>query len=84
MAVLDGYDPSRLQFVVDALRTAVAVVPVDLTTDKDRKKMSTNNDQLRNGRRAIRNPDGTGMTYAQIAAAANLTVAQVQDLAGRI
>lgn len=85
MALLDGYDTSRLQFVADALRTAISPTSVDLTMETDRKKISTHNDFLRsNGHRAVRNSDGSGMTIAQIAAAANLTVAQVQDAAGRI
>jgi hypothetical protein len=85
MALLDGYDASRLQFVVDALRTFSSPTAVDLTMEKDRKKIGTNDDQLRsNGHRAVRNSDGTGMTLAQIATSANLTVAQVTDIAGRI
>ena len=84
MGVLDGYDSSRLQFVVDALRTDGSM-PVDLTMESRRVKIGTNDDFLRrNGHRAVRNSDGTGMTIAQIATAANLTVAQVQDIAGRI
>ena len=82
MSILDA---NTLQFVVDALRTMVSPTAIDLTMDKDRKKISTNDDLLRtNGHRAIRNPDGTGMTIAQIATASGLTVAQVQDIAGRI
>lgn len=85
MGVLDGYDSSRLQFVVDALRTMGSPTSVDLTMEKDRKKIGTNDDALRsNGHRAIRNSDGTGMTIAQIATAAGLTSAQVLDLAGRL
>jgi hypothetical protein len=85
MALLDGYDASRLQFVVDALRTATSPTSIDLTQENQRKKLSTNDDILRsNGHRAVRNVDGTGMTIAQIAAAAGLTSAQVQDIAGRI
>lgn len=85
MAVLDGYDSNRLQFVVDALRTMNSPTAVDLTKVADRQRVGTNLDLLRtNGHVAIRNNDGTGMTIAQIATAANLTTAQVQDLAGRI
>jgi hypothetical protein len=86
MALLDGYDSSRLQFVADALRSAVGPMnPLDITIEVNRKKISSNDDQLRaNGHRAIRNSDGTAMTIAQIATAANLTSAQVQDIAGRI
>lgn len=85
MGVLDGYDPSRLQFVMDALRTASSPTAIDLTQNAHRAKMSTNDDYLRtNGHRAVRNADGTGMTLAQIATAAGLTSVQVQDLAGRI
>ncbi len=85
MGVLDGYDASRLQFVVDALRTASSPTQLDLTKETDRKKISTTNDILRsNGHVAIRNADGTSLTVAQIATAANLTVAQVTDIAGRL
>jgi hypothetical protein len=85
MGVLDGYDASRLQFVADALRTMSSPTVVDLTTEVHRKKISTNDDTLRsNGHRAVRNSDGTGMTIAQIATAAGLTSAQVQDMAGRL
>lgn len=85
MAVLDSIDAGRLQFVVDALRTAVSPTQLDLTMNGDRQKVHTINDTLRsNGHKAIRNPDGTGMTLAQIATASGLTVAQVQDIAGRI
>lgn len=85
MALLDGYDANRLQFVVDALRTASSPTVLDLTMDADRRKHSSNSDILRsNGHRAVRNADSTGMTIAQIATASNLTSAQVQDIAGRI
>ena len=85
MGVLDGYDANRLQFVVDALRTAQSPTVVDLTMNRDRGKLATQDDYLRaRGRPAIRNSDGTGMTYAQIATAAGLTTAQVQDIAGRL
>ena len=85
MGVVDGYSPSTLQFVVDALRTMSTPTSVDLTMESDRRKISTIQDTLRtNGRQAIRNADGTGMTIAQIATAANLTAAQVRDIAGRI
>jgi hypothetical protein len=85
MALLDGYDANRIQFVVDALRTAVSPTTIDLTMESSRKKIGTRDDILRsNGHIAVRNSDGTGLTYAQIATAANLTVAQVQDIAGRI
>jgi len=85
MALLDGYDASRLQFVVDALRTMSSPTQLDLTVERDRKKISTIDDTLRsNGHRAIRNADGTGMTIAQIATASGLTSAQVQDIVGRI
>lgn len=84
-SLLSGYDSSRLQFVADALRTAVSPTVLDLTMEVDRRKHSTNGDILRsNGHRAIRNSDATGMTIAQIATAANLTSAQVQDMVGRI
>jgi hypothetical protein len=84
MGVLDGYDSSRLQFVADALRTS-SHMALDLAKESDRKKISTRDDILRsNGHIAVRNSDGTGMTIAQIATAANLTSAQVQDLAGRL
>jgi hypothetical protein len=85
MAVLDSYDASRLQFVVDALRTMNSPTTIDLTTNSGRQTVHTVNDILRtNGHKAIRNPDGTGMTIAQIATASGLTVAQVTDIAGRI
>lgn len=78
------YDANTLQFVADALRTMNSPIQLDLTKDADRRKHSTNDDILRNGHRAIRNSDGTSLTIAQIAAASNLTVAQVTDIAGRI
>jgi hypothetical protein len=85
MAVILPTNASTLQFVADALRTAFSPTAIDLTMEKDRKKIGTINDTLRsNGHIAIRNPDGTGMTIAQIATAANLTVAQVTDIAGRL
>lgn len=85
MAATDFVNASTLQFVVDALRTATSPTVVDLTMEKDRKKISTINDTLRsNGHGAIRNSDGTALTIAQIATAANLTTAQVTDIAGRI
>jgi hypothetical protein len=86
MGVLDGYDSSRLQFVADALRTINMKMPnLDLTKENDRKKLSTISDTTANsGHAAVRNGDGTAMTVAQIATAANLTVAQVTDLLGRL
>jgi hypothetical protein len=85
MAAADGFDQSRLQFVIDALRTMSSATAIDLTTVKGRSVISTNDDLLRsNGHRAIRNNDGTGMTLAQIATASGLTAAQVLDLAGRV
>lgn len=84
MGLLDTVNASTLQFVADALRTMV-IPPADLTTASGRGKLNTPADvSSKSGRPAIRNPDGTAMTVAQIAAAANLTVAQVTDLAGRV
>jgi hypothetical protein len=86
MGVVDGYDSARLQFVVDALRTVNMGAPnLDLTMESSRQRLSTNRDTIRaSGHSAVRNGDGTAMTIAQIATAANLTVAQVTDIAGRI
>jgi hypothetical protein len=85
MAVTDGVNASTLQFVADALRTALIMPTLDLTKDGNRHKISTIDEALRTtGRPAIRNGDGTSLTIAQIATAANLTVAQVTDIAGRI
>ena len=84
MGLLDGYSPSTLQFVADALRTQHAP-SLDLTMNIDRTKLHTYRDMLqKSGRPAIRNGDGTALTIAQIATAANLTVAQVTNLAGRV
>ena len=81
---IDNVSPSTLQFVIDALRTAIGG-SLDLTSDTNRRKLSTHRDRdTVAGHVAIRNGDGTGMTMAQIATAANLTTAQVQDIAGRI
>jgi hypothetical protein len=85
MGVVDGcmirQDCSSLRMLCDGKAAYV----IDLTMTNHRKKISTNDDILQtNGRRAIRNADGTGMTLAQIATAANLTVAQVTDIAGRL
>jgi hypothetical protein len=74
-------NPFTLQFVIDALRT---VGNLDLTMIKDRKKLSTTDDRGLLGHPAIRNPDGTALSIAQIAAAAGVTTAQVMDIAGRI
>jgi hypothetical protein len=85
MALTDGYNPSTLQFVIDALRTASSPTSIDLTTEIGRKKIATEKDVLQsNGHKAVRNNDGTGMTIAQIATAANMTTAQVTELAGRL
>jgi hypothetical protein len=85
MALLDGYAPTTLQFVANALRTQLMNAPnLDLTTEGSRKKISTSSDRNRSGQPAVRNGDGTALTIAQIATAANLTVAQVTDLAGRL
>jgi hypothetical protein len=85
MAAADGFDSSRLQFVIDAMRTMNSPTAIDLTTVKGRITIGTNDDILRsNGHRAIRNSDGTGMTLAQIATASGLTAAQVLDLSGRL
>jgi hypothetical protein len=84
MGVVDGYSPSTLQFVADALRS-VHAVPPDLTTAAGRILLNSERDfSPKSGHRAIRNPDGTTLTLAQIATAANLTVAQVTDIAGRL
>jgi hypothetical protein len=74
-------NPFTLQFIIDALRT---VGNLDLTMDKDRRKLSTSGDRGALGHPAIRNPDGTALSVAQIAAAANVTTAIVMDIAGRI
>lgn len=86
MGVVDGYNASTLQFVVNALRTSTgSAAPLDLTKESDRKKINTDRDAVqKTGQLAIRNADGTPLTIAQIATAANLTVAQVTDIAGRI
>jgi hypothetical protein len=86
MGVLDGYDSKRLQFVADALRTMNMAMPnLDLSKEGSRRAISTSADALRiSGHAAVRNGDGTALTIAQIATAANLTVAQVTDLAGRL
>ena len=84
MGVVDGYNSSVLQFVVDALRTQHAPA-ADLTTASGRRMLHAETDRLvATGRPAIRNPNGTALTVAQIATAANLTSAQVQDIAGRL
>lgn len=57
---------------------------LDLSVDDNRKRISTRRDRNTAGKDAIRNGDGTALTIAQIAAAANLTTAQVTDIAGRI
>jgi hypothetical protein len=80
MAILDEYPAPILQFVSDALRSGVSL---DLTLEAHRKKLNTESDRGTSGHRAIRNSDGSSMTIAQIAAAANLTVAQVMTIAGR-
>jgi hypothetical protein len=79
--VLEGVNSSTLQFAVNAIRTRA---PLDLTVASNRSKINTDNDQHERGGRAIRNPDGTALTFAQIAAATNLTVAQITALAGRV
>lgn len=83
MADLISISPFTLQFVLDSLRTA-HVGTLDLTSETNRKLLNTRRDKSIVGKPAIRNGDGTAMTVAQIATAANLTVAQVNDLAGRI
>jgi hypothetical protein len=85
VGVADGYDPSRLQFVVDALRTTTSTPPLDLTQNSHRARMATDQDVSRKSSRpAVRNGDGTALTVAQIATAANLTVAQITDIFGRL
>jgi hypothetical protein len=86
MGVVDGYDANRLQFVANALRTANMGTPnLDLTLAGARQAISTSIDTIRkSGQPAVRNGDGTALTIAQIATAANLTVTQVTDIAGRI
>lgn len=83
MAVGDGISPSTLQFVIAAFRTGVGG-NLDMTSDSNRRKMGTDRDNHQFGKPAVRNGDGTAMTIAQIASAANLTTAQVIDIAGRI
>lgn len=78
-----GISPSTLQFVIAAFRTGLGG-NLDLTSTTNRRKMATDEDQHGYGKRAVRNGDGTSMTIAQIATAANLTTAQVIDIAGRI
>lgn len=85
MGVLDGYNPVTLQFVADALRTFNAPKQnLDLTKDADRHLISTILDTTPSGHESVRNADGTALTIAQIATAANLTSAQVQDIASRL
>ncbi len=86
MGVLDGYNPVTLQFVADALRTFNASKQnLDMTKDADRHLSSTVSDTIQSsGHESVRNGDGTALTIAQIATAANLTSAQVQDIAGRL
>lgn len=86
MGVLDGYNPVTLQFVANALRTFdTPKQNLDLTNDADRHLISTVSDTIpASGHESVRNGDGTALTIAQIATAANLTSAQVQDIAGRL
>lgn len=84
MALTDGVGPSTLQFVADALRTMNASEPaLDMTKESNRQNVGRG--MLRSsGHAAVRNADGTALTIAQIATAANLTTDQVTEMANRV
>jgi len=83
MADLPDISPSTLQFVIAAVRTSFGG-NLDMSVASNRSKISTQDDRHNFGKPAVRNPNGTAMTVAQIATATNLTTAQVTDILGRI
>ena len=83
MADIPDLSPSTLQFVIAAFRTSLTG-NMDMSVNDNRRRIGTSDDRHQYGKSAVRNPNGTAMTIAQIATAANLTTAQVTDIAGRV